>query len=144
MLCPRLRCLGHLVQSGIVDGQQSTLLKVGLCNTPASAQVFIEAIFEQSLKRFLVPRLSRSVLGWLLRVELLIKTHRSEHRLCDVEVLQSLLFFERLEQSGSQQSDLNEVVEMSSLERGVLPIIGEAHQFLSFRLDLAIFAQLDD
>ena len=104
------------MQARIVDDQQSTLLKVGLCDTPATAQVFIETVFEQALKGFFIPRLTRSVLGWLLRVKLLFKTHRLEHRLGNVEVLQSLPFLERLKQSRPQQSDLNEIVEMSRLE----------------------------
>src|ERR1700689_3040149 len=49
MHCPRLRCLAHLVQRRIVDYQQSALLKIRLRDTPTTAQVFVEAVFEQSL-----------------------------------------------------------------------------------------------
>ena len=54
------------------------------------------------------------------------------------------LLLGRLVQRRAQQGDLGEVVEVPGLQRGVLPVVGEAEELAGLRLEVAVALQLDE
>ena len=69
-----------------------------------------------------------------------VEAQRGEHCASNVFFGQRLLrgCFDRGEQRGARQQDLQEVVEVAGLQRGVLPVVREAEHFLGLRRELLV------
>ncbi len=125
------------VETPVIDRKQTALLQVGKDDPPTAAQVGQGAKKQITLERLLIALADgrdRRLLTTVCEV-----TERERQRLengfADVCIRQEIVARggQRLADTRPHLHDLHEVVEMTGLERGILPIIRKTQEFLIFR-----------
>ena len=134
-LLPHLVHRRQLVEERVLDGQQPGLLEVGRGHAPAALQVPVEAVAEHVAERLLgvLARLEDRVA--VAGVGLERQRDRLGHALREVVERESLdaRVARRAEEPGAHHPDLDEVVEVPRLQRGVLAVVGEAQELAGGR-----------
>ncbi len=123
----------HVFQSPIAHAKQADVLQVRLDDPPAAAEIFVEPALCQVGER--VPDILRRA-G--LRVQLGVAGDVPEAETARVNDLvrhcvegQIALPLQRREKRRAKQGNMNEVVEVPGLERGVLAVVGEGEQLVT-------------
>ncbi len=134
-----------VVQQEIFDMEEVHLLQIGRGDAPSTLEVAIEAIAEHVAQRFLGVsqrlKFHRRIGGVLHQRQ----RQRIEGPLRERFVREP---FRRAEngpiERAAQHPNLDEVVEMARLQRGILPVVGEAQEFARPRRECRVLAEMLD
>src|SRR5258706_6256459 len=140
---PRLLVGTHILQREILHVQQPHLLEIGRGNAPSALEVTVEPVTEHIAQgTFCLPaRLELDV--WIAGVLLQWQSQCVENLLREGVVGQphGSVAHSAIE-SAAQHTNLDKVVEMASLQRGILPIVGETEQLACSWCEGRISAQV--
>ncbi|TFE69316.1 hypothetical protein A7Q09_05340 [Methylacidiphilum sp. Yel] len=122
-----LRC-AHLVEGEVLDPEEVALLEIGGCQAPPALQIPIEAVAEDVSEGPVRLLAEREPDRGVARVAL------DGERQCFEDTLRELVVTDSwgggllgcAVQRSTEESHLHEIVEVTGLERGVLPVVGEA------------------
>ena len=126
-----------VVEVQVVDGQQSTLFEVGKHNAPAATEIGQRTEEQIILEGLFILALDRGQFRVCVAVAVVTEGEgqRFEDRLAEGGIVEYAARgrLERVANPGAQAYDLDEVIEMAGLQRGILPVVGEAQEFLVTR-----------
>jgi hypothetical protein len=130
----------NCVERHVVDDEEAGLLEVGLRDAPAAAEVAVEVVAEHLAQRPLGLLALQVLDGGVARVLLERQLQGLEH--CAARARRGAGRSrsggrDGAPQAGAEERDLDEVVEVAGLERGVLAVVGEAEQLARIACDVA-------
>jgi hypothetical protein len=130
----------------VFDDEQAGLFEVGLREPPAAHEVAVEAVGEHLAEHAVGVGACRSLEFLVAGVGVERQVQRLEHLLRDLVVGEAVGagVGDRSPECGAQQGDLDEVVEVAGLQRGVLAVVGERQQLLGICAEFGVGAQLAD
>ena len=132
---------GHAV---VLEAEQSAILEIGGGDPPASLKVAVQEVFDRLAKRRLGVAPGRPANFRIRRVILEPEVERLERMSREAAMFQRAFPRRGLVQRRAQKGDLGEVVEMPGLQRGVLPVVGEAQQLSRFGRQRVLALQFDE
>jgi hypothetical protein len=130
---PELVHRGNLVEMVVVNLQKRALFKIWKHHPPATPQVVNRAKCEITFQRFFVNAFAkfrevRTTRGIIVKLESAGDAHRPAQG-GEAEFF-SFRSLDGLANCRAQPDDIHEVVEVSGLQRGVLPVVRETEKFL--------------
>ena len=130
----------------VVEPEQPAILEVGRGDTPTTFQIAVEEILQHPAQGVLGALAGRSAHLGIGGVVLETQLHRSEDVTRQVAMPQTRRRPLRAgsTECGAQQGDLDEVVEVTSLQRGILTVVGKAQQLARRGVQLSVVLQLDE
>ena len=124
----------------VVEPEQSAILQVGRGDAPTTFQIAVEEILQHLAQGVFGALARRSAHLGIGGVVLERQLHRGEDVTRQVAMPQTRRRPPRAgsTECGAQQGDLNEVVEVAGLQRGVLPVVGKAQQLARRGVQLSV------
>src|SRR5579875_1862125 len=122
----------ELIKPGVRNVQESALLEIGTGKPPASLEVAIQQITEDVAQCRVSFVSSTTPPRRVICVRLQRKVEGVKHTIREFVIGQTrtAVVFCRAIERRSNQPDVQEIVEVRCLQRGVLAVIGEAEQLL--------------
>src|SRR5271166_2949042 len=143
---PELVGPAEFTERYVLDFQQSTLLEVGRGNSPSSLEVAVNPVADHIPHCLVGVGLLGELDTGLAGIKLERKIEGLEDAECQLVVSDSFgTGCQRgLVERRAQQADLDEVVEMAGLERGILAVVGETEELLGVLLERGILLEHAD
>src|SRR5208282_2643848 len=143
---PELVGQAEVAERHVLDFQQPALLEVGRGDSPSSLEVAVNPVADDIPHCLVGVGLLGELDAGLAGIKLERKVEGLEDAECQLVVRDSFgTGCQRgLVERRAKQADLDEVVEMASLERGILAVVGEAEQLLRVLLERGILLEHAD
>ena len=125
------------LQSLVVEGEQPAVFEVRRSDAPAALQVPIEVVVDDPAQGIVgrVPRRAAHLRVGGIFVEPKLHGIEDAAREIAVAAARCALVLRRLVKRRAQQGHLGEIVEVPGLQRGILPVVGEAEELAGLGLE---------
>src|SRR5208337_2995314 len=143
---PELVGPAEVAKRHVLDFQQSALLEVRRGDSPSSLEVAVYPVADDIPHCLVGVGLLGELDAGLAGIELEREIEGLEDAECQLVVRDSFgTGCQRgLVERGAKQADLNKVVEMAGLERGILAVVGETQKLLRMLLERGILLEHED
>src|SRR5208283_5919651 len=143
---PELVGPAEVAERHVLDLQQSALLEVGRGDSPSSLEVAVNPVADDIPHCLVGVGLLGELDAWLAGIKLERKVEGLEDAERQLVVRDSFGTGcpRGLVECRAKQADLNKVVEMASLERGILAVVGETEKLLRVLLERGVLLEHAD